>query len=72
LCNDCSQCLHKINNNFELSRWNTFEIDEETGATHVPGVFAGGDGVTGPEISIRAIASGKRSPVGIHEYLRSK
>jgi heterodisulfide reductase subunit A len=55
-----------------LSRWNTFEIDEETGATNVAGVFAGGDVVTGPDIAIRAIAGGKRAAMGIHEYLRSK
>jgi heterodisulfide reductase subunit A len=57
---------------FNLSRWNTFEIDEETGATNVPGVFAGGDVITGPDIAIRAIAGGKKAAVGIHEYLRSK
>lgn len=58
--------------NLNLSRWNTFEIDEETGATNVPGVFAGGDVVTGPNIAIRAIAGGKHAAVGIHAYLRSK
>jgi len=58
--------------NLNLSRWNTFEIDEQTGATNVPGVFAGGDVVTGPDIAIRAIAGGKHAAVGIHEYLRSK
>ena len=36
--------------NFNISRWNTFEIDEETGSTNLPGVFAGGDVVTGPDI----------------------
>jgi NADPH-dependent glutamate synthase beta subunit-like oxidoreductase len=58
--------------NFNISRWNTFEIDEETGSTNLSGVFAGGDVVTGPDIAIRAIASGKHAAVGIHEYLRSK
>ena len=57
---------------FKLSRWLTFEIDEETGATNIPGVFAGGDVVTGPGIAIDAIAGGKRAAVGIHAYLRSK
>jgi heterodisulfide reductase subunit A len=59
-------------NDFEINRWNTFDIDEETGATNVPGVFAGGDVVTGPNIAIRAIAGGKRAALGIHDYLRSK
>jgi heterodisulfide reductase subunit A len=57
---------------FEINRWSTFEIDEETGATNVPGVFAGGDVVTGPDIAIRAIAAGKRGALGIHQYLRSR
>lgn len=57
---------------FELSRWRTFEIDEETGATNVPGVFAGGDVVTGPGIAIDAIAGGKQAAKGIHAYLRGK
>ena len=62
----------KEGHDLELSRWNTFEIDEETGATNVPGVFAGGDIVTGPDIAIRACAGGKHAAQGIHEYLRSK
>jgi len=54
----------------QLSRWNTFDIDEETGVTNVDGVFAGGDVVTGPNIAIRAVAGGKRAAEGIHAYLR--
>lgn len=57
---------------FQLTRWNTFQVDEETGATNIRGVFAGGDVVSGPNIAIRAIAGGKRAARGIHEYLRSK
>lgn len=57
---------------FKLSRRKTFEIDEETGATNIPGVFAGGDMVTGPGIAIRAIAAGKKAAAGIHEFLRNK
>jgi len=57
---------------FKITRWNTFEIDEETGATNVSGVFAGGDVVSGPDIAIHAIADGKRAALGIHEYLRNK
>jgi heterodisulfide reductase subunit A len=57
---------------FNITRWDTFEIDEDTGATSMPGVFAGGDVATGPDIAIRAIAGGKRAAVGIDAYLRSK
>ena len=56
----------------KLSRWNTFEIDEETGETNLPGIFAGGDVVSGPDIAIRAVAGGKKAAEGIHAYLRSR
>jgi glutamate synthase (NADPH/NADH) small chain len=57
---------------FDINRWNTFDVDEETGATNVPGVFAGGDVVTGPDIAIRAVAAGKRGALGIDAYLKGK
>jgi len=60
------------NHEFKTTRRNTFEVDEETGATNIPGVFAGGDIVSGPNIAIRAVAGGKRAAQGIHDYLRSK
>jgi len=43
-----------------LTKWNTIAVDEKTLATNLPGVFAGGDGVTGPRIAIEAVAKGKR------------
>ncbi len=57
---------------FNITRWNTFDIDKDTAATNIPGVFAGGDVVSGPNIAIRAVAAGKRAALGIHDYLRSK
>ncbi|MFZ5647528.1 MAG: FAD-dependent oxidoreductase [Bacillota bacterium] len=40
--------------------------------THQPGVFSGGDTVTGPATVIMAIAGGKRAAAGIDAYLRGK
>lgn len=57
---------------FKITRWGTFEVDPYSGQTNIPGVFAGGDVVSGPDIAIRAIAGGKKAALGIHEYLRSK
>ena len=57
---------------FGINRWNTFDVDPETGATNIAGVFAGGDIVTGPDIAIRAVAAGKTAAGGIDQYLRSK
>ena len=57
---------------YDMSRWNTFEVDPDTGATNIPGVFSGGDAATGPDIAIQAVAGGRTAAKGIHEYLRSK
>jgi NADPH-dependent glutamate synthase beta subunit-like oxidoreductase len=54
---------------FEISRWNSFVVDEETMATNRPGVFAGGDDVTGPATVIEAIRAGHVAAASIREYL---
>jgi NADH-quinone oxidoreductase subunit F len=45
-------------------------VNPNTLATNVPGVFAGGDFVTGPSTIIEAIAAGRRGTVAIDKYLR--
>ena len=44
--------------------------DEQTGSTAVPGLFAAGDLVTGPDIAIRAIAGGKHAARAVLAHLR--
>jgi NADH-quinone oxidoreductase subunit F len=44
-------------------------VDENTLATNIPGVFAGGDFTVGPTFVIRAIASGRRAAIAIDQYL---
>lgn len=46
--------------------------DEVTGQTSQPGIFAGGDIVTGAATVIQAMGAGKRSAKAIAEYIRSK
>ncbi|MCM8769093.1 MAG: NADPH-dependent glutamate synthase [Candidatus Omnitrophica bacterium] len=46
------------------------EVDPETGATSVPGVFAGGDVSTGAATVISAMGAGKRAAKSIIEYLK--
>ncbi|MBW1804664.1 MAG: FAD-dependent oxidoreductase, partial [Deltaproteobacteria bacterium] len=58
--------------NFAISRWNSFEVDEKTLATNIPGFFSGGDSVTGPATVVQAIAAGHRAAVSIDCYLRGK
>jgi NADH-quinone oxidoreductase subunit F len=50
----------------------TVKVDAETLATNRPGVFAGGDLVTGPNTIVDAIAAGKRAAVMIDRYIRGE
>jgi len=53
-----------------LSRWRTIEVvDELSCETNIPGVFAGGDAVTGASIAVAAIGAGRRAARSIHCYL---
>ena len=54
---------------FDTRKDGTIEVDSETGATSMKGVFAGGDAVTGPGWAIDAIAAGKKGAVSIDQYL---
>jgi glutamate synthase (NADPH/NADH) small chain len=45
------------------------QVDPETGATPRPGVFAGGDVVSGPDLVVNAMASGRRAAASIDRYL---
>jgi heterodisulfide reductase subunit A-like polyferredoxin len=52
-----------------INKWNTFDVDAVTFATSVPGVFAGGDNVTGPATVVKAVYAGKEAAVSIGRYL---
>lgn len=44
-------------------------IDYETGATTRPGVYAGGDGVTGPDLVVTAMVAGRKAAAAMDKYL---
>ena len=46
--------------------------EEDTGATSRPGVYAGGDAVTGAATVILAMGAGKEAAKGIEEYFAKK
>ncbi|HEX6975665.1 MAG TPA: FAD-dependent oxidoreductase [Vicinamibacterales bacterium] len=46
--------------------------DDTTLATNIPGVFAGGDAVLGPDLAVRAVAAGRMAAVSIDQYLRGE
>ncbi len=47
-------------------------VDPETLATSRPGVFAGGDVVSGPYIAIAAVAAGREAAISIDRYLKGQ
>ncbi len=55
-----------------FTRWNTIETEEETCATNIRGVYAGGDCARGPKNVITAIADGKRAAASIDAALAGK
>ena len=56
----------------ETTKGQTFVVDPVTLATTQPGVFAGGDVVTGPATVIEAMAAGERAAISIQRYLRGE
>jgi NADPH-dependent glutamate synthase beta subunit-like oxidoreductase len=49
-----------------------FQVAPDTLETAVPGVFAGGDMVTGPRSAVEAFAAGRRAALAIEAYLRQQ
>ena len=62
----------KQDHDFEISGWNTFVVDNETLATNIPGIFAGGDAIRGPSSVVEAMADGKKVATAIDQYLRNQ
>jgi len=52
--------------------WGGIIISPETGMTSIPGVFAGGDAVTGEATVISAMGAGKVAAEGIDGFIRGK
>jgi len=55
-----------------VTKWNTIEADPMTLATNIPGVFAGGDCVTGPDVVINAMFAGRKAAISIDRYLKGE
>lgn len=56
----------------EFAEGGNIVVEPETLATNVPGIFAGGDVITGPDILIKAIAAGRKAAVSIDRYLKGE
>lgn len=53
----------------KVNRWGYIEVDEDSGMSSVPGVFAGGDIVTGAATVILAMGAGRRAARGMLRYM---
>lgn len=63
-----SDCLKDI----KCARGGRVKVDLETLATSVPGIFAGGDAVTGTAFIVDAIAAGRRAASSIQDFLAGR
>ena len=54
----------------EVNKWGGVVVDSNQ-MTSVPGVFAGGDLVRGPDLVVRAVRDARKAAAGIHHYLAS-
>jgi glutamate synthase (NADPH/NADH) small chain len=61
--------LTQSTSGLETNRWGYIQADSDTLATSIPGVYAGGDIVTGAATVISAMGAGKRAAAGIVAYL---
>jgi len=57
---------------FQISAWDTLEVNRETLETGVAGIFAGGDVVTSPNTVAEAIGHGKLAARMIDKYIKGE
>ena len=70
--NGANPLVPSTTDGLEVNRRGYIVVDEATGATSKPGVYAGGDIVTGSATVIWAMGAARRSARAIHEYLTEK
>ena len=63
--------IGKTTPDLETHNWGLITSDPMTGATSRPGVFAGGDAVTGPDLVVTAMVAGRRAAGAIDRYLHN-
>jgi heterodisulfide reductase subunit A-like polyferredoxin/glycine cleavage system H lipoate-binding protein len=56
----------------EVSKWNLMVVNPETLQTNRPGIFAGGDVISGPATVIEAVDAGKRAAKYMAMYMRGE
>jgi glutamate synthase (NADPH/NADH) small chain len=64
--------IGKTTPDLKTDKWGLIYADAKTGATSRPGVYAGGDDVTGPSLVVTAMVAGRNAAVAIDRYLNSQ
>ena len=64
--------IQTVTKGLQTTKHGTIVANPETGETKLPGVYTGGDIMTGEATVINAMGSGKKAAQAIHKYLISK
>lgn len=70
--NGSNPIIQRTTPDLEFNRWGNIVVDPETMATSIPGVYAGGDIVTGGATVILAMGAGRKAAAAINRYLTEK
>jgi glutamate synthase (NADPH/NADH) small chain len=65
------ETIGKTTADLETHDWGLITVDPDTLATSRPGVFAGGDAVTGPDLVVTAMRAGRIAAASIDDYLKT-
>ena len=69
--NGSNPIIHKSTPTIEVNKWGNIVVNPETNATSMPGVYAGGDIVTGGATVILAMGAGRKAAASIVAYFRT-
>lgn len=70
--NGSNPLLIEENPEIEVNKWQNIVVNNETMETSIPGVFAGGDIVTGGATVILAMGAGRKAAKGIMNHIQGK
>ena len=70
--NSANPLIRQTTPGLKFNKWGNIVVDEETMATSVPGVFAGGDIVSGAATVILAMGQGRIAAAAINDFLAEK
>lgn len=67
--NGSNPLIQQTTPDLQFNKWGNIIVNEETMATNKPGVYAGGDIVTGGATVILAMGAGRKAAAAINQYL---